>query len=108
MTHESKNHVITIELTNGELYRGYLTNVEDTMNCLLENCQKTDVDGKKAYYDQIYIRGSQVRFVIVPDMFKNAPMFQRVKNLAQVKNEAELRDKARKVREQVVEQLKPE
>jgi len=26
----------------------------------------------------VYIRGSKIRFVIVPDMMKNAPMFHRV------------------------------
>ena len=105
---EAKNHVVTVEIQSGELYRGYLTEVDDQMNCELENCQQTSVEGKVTYFDQVCIRGSQVRFVIVPDMFKNAPMFTRVKNLARVKNEAELRDKARKVREAVVNQLKPE
>ena len=32
-------------------------------------------------------------------MFKHAPMFTRVKNLARMKNEGVLREKARKVRE---------
>ena len=27
--------------------------------------------------EYVYIRGSQIRFVIVPDMLKNAPMFKR-------------------------------
>ena len=28
LLHEAENHVVTIELKNGELYRGYLTDVE--------------------------------------------------------------------------------
>ncbi len=28
LLHEAENHVVTIELKNGELYRGYLSDVE--------------------------------------------------------------------------------
>ena len=31
-------------------------------------------DGRSAHLSNIYIRGSQVRFAILPDMLKNAPM----------------------------------
>jgi len=108
LIHEAKNHVITIEVKTGELYRGHLVEIDDTMNCLIDNCRHTSVDGKASYFDQVYIRGSQIRFVIVPDMFKNAPMFTRVKNLARVKNDAMLRKKATKIREQVISQMRPE
>jgi len=37
-------------------------------------------DGKNAYLEQVYLRGAQIRFVIVPDMLKEAPMFKRVRN----------------------------
>ena len=33
LLHEAENHVITVELKNGEVYRGYLVDAEDTMNC---------------------------------------------------------------------------
>ena len=108
LVHEAKNHVVTIESKEGELYRGHLVETDDTMNCLLENCHYTAADGRTTYFDRVFIRGSQIRFFIVPDMFKNAPMFNRVKNLARIKNESTLRAKARKIREQVVAQLKPE
>lgn len=35
-------------------------------------------DGKISHLEHIFIRGSRVRFVIVPDMLKNAPMFKRI------------------------------
>eukprot|EP01133_Synstelium_polycarpum_P012983 gene12983-15268_t len=35
-------------------------------------------DGKQVQMEQIYIRGSKIRFIILPDMLKNAPMFKRV------------------------------
>ena len=98
LLHEAKHHVVTIELKTGELYRGYLIEAEDNMNCRLDSCQLTARDGKTAYLEQVYLRGSQVRFAIVPDMFKNSPMFKRVRNLARGKNLPELRAKARKIR----------
>lgn len=35
--HESRNHVVNIELKTGELYRGHLVEMDDTMNAVLEN-----------------------------------------------------------------------
>ena len=98
LLHESKHHVVTIELKTGELYRGYLIESEDNMNCRIDSCQKTAKDGQTQYFDQIYLRGSQIRFIIVPDMLKNAPMFSRVRNQARGKNVSQLRSKAKRVR----------
>ena len=108
LLHEAKNHIVTIEMKTGEVYRGHLIGVEDNMNCRLENCQHTSADGKPTFFDQVYLRGSHMRFVIIPDMFKNAPMFARVKSLAKGKNEQMLRKKARKIREQIINQIQPE
>jgi small nuclear ribonucleoprotein D3 len=35
----------------------------------------TGRDGRVSQLDQVYIRGSMVRFFIVPDMLQNAPMY---------------------------------
>ncbi|KAL4575385.1 hypothetical protein LXL04_022228 [Taraxacum kok-saghyz] len=35
-------------------------------------------DGKVAQLEHVFIRGSKVRFMIIPDMLKNAPMFKRL------------------------------
>lgn len=42
----------------------------------------TGRDGKISKLDFVYIRGSKIRLLILPDMLKNAPMFKRfdVKN----------------------------
>jgi small nuclear ribonucleoprotein D3 len=106
LMHEAKLHVVTVELKTGELYRGYLVEAEDNMNCRLDSCQMTARDGKNAYLEQVYLRGAQIRFVIVPDMLKEAPMFKRVRNLAKGKNTAQLRQKALKARDQVFSQGK--
>ena len=48
------------------------------MNCRLEDVQVTARDGKVFSLERVYLRGSQIRFIIVPDMLKNAPMFERL------------------------------
>ena len=35
-------------------------------------------DGRVAQLENIYIRGSKIRFMILPDMLKNAPMFKNM------------------------------
>ena len=34
--HEGEGHVVTVELKNGETYRGMLTEAEDSMNCQMK------------------------------------------------------------------------
>ena len=78
MIHEAQGHIITIELKNGSLYRGKLIDAEDSMNVQLKDITCTARDGRVSHLDQVYVRGSQVRFIIVPDMLKNAPLFKRM------------------------------
>lgn len=75
-TDKSQGHVVTLELTSGQVYRGKLLEAEDNMNVQLKDVQQTARDGRVSHLDQIYIRGSHVRFFIVPDMLRNAPMFR--------------------------------
>lgn len=35
-------------------------------------------NGQQRVIQHIYIRGSKIRYIIVPDMMKTAPMFKRV------------------------------
>ena len=44
--HDAEGHTVTIELKNGETYRGKLDEAEDNMNCHLSNCTKTGRDGR--------------------------------------------------------------
>ena len=48
------------------------------MNCQLINITMTARDGRVSQLEQIFIRGSKIRFVILPDMLKNAPMFKKM------------------------------
>jgi len=80
LLHEAELHVVTVELKTGELYRGYLMEAEDTMNMRLDDVFVTNRDGKQLHFDQVFVRGSQVRFIVIPDMLKNSPMFKRIAN----------------------------
>lgn len=39
LLHESEGHIVTVELTNGEIYRGLMVDGEDCMNIQLSNGQ---------------------------------------------------------------------
>ncbi|KAI4163448.1 MAG: hypothetical protein LQ342_002955, partial [Letrouitia transgressa] len=76
LLNEAQNHVVSLELTSGQVFRGKLIEAEDNMNVQLKDITVTARDGRVSHLDQVYIRGSHVRFFIVPDMLRNAPMFR--------------------------------
>lgn len=76
--HEAEGHIVTCETTTGEVYRGKLVEAEDNMNCQMSAITVTYRDGRVAQLENVYLRGSKIRFLILPDMLKNAPMFKRV------------------------------
>ncbi|XP_046979520.1 small nuclear ribonucleoprotein Sm D3 [Schistocerca americana] len=78
--HEAEGHIVTCETNTGEVYRGKLIEAEDNMNCQMTNITVTYRDGRVAQLENVYIRGSKIRFLILPDMLKNAPMFKRQGN----------------------------
>ncbi|KAH1552990.1 hypothetical protein LV164_000079 [Aspergillus fumigatus] len=76
LLNEAQGHVVTLEITSGVVYRGKLLEAEDNMNVQLKDITVTARDGRVSHLDQVYIRGSHVKFFIVPDMLRNAPMFR--------------------------------
>ncbi|KAJ3116030.1 small nuclear ribonucleoprotein Sm D3 [Phlyctochytrium bullatum] len=78
LLHEAMGHIVTLEMKSGVIYRGKLIEAEDNMNVQLKEIAVTARDGRVTHLEQVYVRGSQVRYFIVPDMLKNAPMFKRV------------------------------
>ncbi|EAY19185.1 Sm protein [Trichomonas vaginalis G3] len=73
--HEADGFVVTIETKQGEMYRGTLFGSEDTMNVELHDVTYTNSKGVDSHKDKVYIRGSNIVFFVLPDMFANAPMF---------------------------------
>ncbi|KAG9411835.1 Small nuclear ribonucleoprotein Sm D3 [Aphanomyces cochlioides] len=81
LLHEGEGHSITLELKNGEIYRGHLVESEDSMNCQLKQVTLTSRDGQIHRLEQVYIRGSQVKLFILPDMLQKSPLFKKVQAL---------------------------
>ena len=75
---QAEGHIVTCETNTGEVYRGRLIEAEDNMNCQMSQVAVTYRDGKVANLENIYIRGSKIRFLILPDMLKNAPMIKNM------------------------------
>ncbi|PAV89443.1 hypothetical protein WR25_24392 isoform B [Diploscapter pachys] len=76
--HEAEGHVVTLETVTGEVYRGKLIEAEDNMNCQVSEAVVTFRDGRTHKLDNVFIRGNKIRFMILPDMLKNAPMFKNI------------------------------
>ncbi|GLV37024.1 Small ribonucleoprotein particle protein SmD3 [Carabus blaptoides fortunei] len=75
--HEAEGHIVTCETITGEVYRGKLIEAEDNMNCQMTQITVTYRDGRVSQLENVYIRGSKILFLILPDMLKNAPMFKK-------------------------------
>ncbi|KAK9816640.1 hypothetical protein WJX72_003149 [[Myrmecia] bisecta] len=86
LMHEAEGHTITVELKSGETYRGELAEAEDNWNIQIKNVVATAKDGRISHLEHIFVRGSSIRFIIVPDMLKNAPMFKRIDPKHKLKN----------------------
>ena len=76
--HDAEGHTVTVEIKNGEVYRGKLDEAEDNMNVHLSNVTKTMADGRVQVLSNCFLRGSQVRFMVLPDILKNAPFFKKI------------------------------
>merc|ERR1719357_2347233 len=72
LQYESRMSVIGVPLK-------VLHEAEDNINSQMASVTMTFRDGRVAQLEHIYIRGSKIRFMILPDMLKNAPM---LKNMA--------------------------
>ena len=68
-------------MKNGEIYRGLLLNAEETMNMTLSEVVRTGRNGQVNKLPTVYLRGSGVRFIALPDLLRNAPAFKKVANM---------------------------
>ena len=76
--HDAEGHTVTVELKTGEVFRGKLDEAEDNMNLHISNCTKTAKDGRVSTLASVFLRGSHVRFMVLPDILKNAPFFKKI------------------------------
>jgi len=78
LLYEAEGMKITVETKKGEIYRGLLLGAEDTMNVSMSEVLRTSQTGKITKLPTVYLRGSSIRFVALPDLLKSAPIFQKV------------------------------
>jgi len=62
-----KNETVTIELKNGTIVVGSVYGVDIKMNTFLQNVKMTVKDKNPVSLDQITLRGSSIRYVILPE-----------------------------------------
>ena len=74
--HESKGLVVSLEMKTGQTYRGRLISVEDNMNLQLKDVTIIARDGQVSASDTVFLRGSHIRFIVVPDNLRHAPLFK--------------------------------
>lgn len=76
LLNEAQGHIVTVELVTGDTYQGKLLENEDNMNLTLYNVMITKGGtGKTSKMNQVFVRGSMIRFIAVPEILKNAPIF---------------------------------
>ena len=78
LLHEGESHPVMVELKTGESYWGTLVESEDNMNVLLKRVTMTARNGQVSKLEHVYLRGSTVRYIVLPEILKNARMFRRV------------------------------
>eukprot|EP01013_Petalomonas_cantuscygni_P016245 TRINITY_DN33214_c0_g1_i1.p1 TRINITY_DN33214_c0_g1~~TRINITY_DN33214_c0_g1_i1.p1 ORF type:complete len:120 (-),score=8.46 TRINITY_DN33214_c0_g1_i1:384-743(-) len=71
---EAEGHLVQIETTDGTVVRGYLAQAEDTMNVKVLKATVTDRNGQSTPTAEVFLRGSRIRFYILPEVFARAPL----------------------------------
>ena len=66
LMHDGEGTIVTVECKNGDTYRGFLDETEDNMNCILKDATRTDAKGNKTAVEHIFLRGSQIAVLRVP------------------------------------------
>jgi small nuclear ribonucleoprotein D3 len=80
LLYEAEGMKISVEMKSGEIYRGLLLGAEDSMNVSLSDVLRTARNGKISKLPNVYLRGSSIRFIALPDLLKSAPIFQKVQS----------------------------
>mmetsp|Transcript_21870 Transcript_21870/g.28302 ORF Transcript_21870/g.28302 Transcript_21870/m.28302 type:complete len:122 (+) Transcript_21870:142-507(+) len=81
LLYEAEGMKVTVEMKNGQVYRGLLVSAEDTMNLTLTDAIQTKVNGQVSKLPSaVYLKGTYIRFIALPDLLKSAPLFGSVRN----------------------------
>jgi small nuclear ribonucleoprotein D3 len=67
---DSRPFLISIETRGNKTFRGNLIFIEENMNCILENTISIDQYGKISKFKSVFLRGSNIKIFIIPDILK--------------------------------------
>lgn len=76
LLHEAAGFEITVQLVSGDKYRGILNLIEDNMNCWLSDAVHIFTNKEEEQVQSVYLRGSNILYINVPEMFSNSRLFQ--------------------------------
>ncbi|KAH7387071.1 hypothetical protein KP509_16G003800 [Ceratopteris richardii] len=62
-----QGHQVLVELQNDLYIRGLLDDCDDAMNVTIKDASLEDVEGNMRKLPLIFVRGSNIRFVHIPD-----------------------------------------
>jgi len=85
LLHDAEGFPVIVETKMGEMYKGILSESEDNFNVHMKNVQYTDVSGKTSKLSAVFIRGSKIKMIILPELLSQAPVFRRVEKFRESK-----------------------
>jgi len=80
--HDGEGLSLAVETRDGTLYKGRCDLTEDTFNMSLYHCMAYFPDGTERRMERAYIRGSQIVFIVFPEILSQAPYIERVRRAA--------------------------
>ncbi|KAJ9449449.1 hypothetical protein DIPPA_03988 [Diplonema papillatum] len=94
---EAKSCIIALETCRGDVYRGFCADIQESINIRLTNVTLTKRNGTSFELEQVYLRGSQIKFVVLPDQLRvrYEKELEKVLELHQLKEEERGRQRAR-------------
>lgn len=75
---EGIEHTVTVEMKNGESYRGKLVDAEASMNLQMRDVLHTARNGQKKKLEYVFVRGGNVKLIVFPSILKEATVFRKV------------------------------
>eukprot|EP01060_Flectonema_neradi_P009875 TRINITY_DN17031_c0_g1_i1.p1 TRINITY_DN17031_c0_g1~~TRINITY_DN17031_c0_g1_i1.p1 ORF type:complete len:112 (+),score=8.37 TRINITY_DN17031_c0_g1_i1:128-463(+) len=67
---EAKRCTIALETKRGDIYRGRCVDIQESLNVSLSAVTLTKRNGTCLELDEVYLRGSQIRFFVLPDQLR--------------------------------------
>lgn len=81
MLSDAVGTTVSLELKNGELYTGTLSEVVDNMGVLLTSARKTTMAGREVDMPKVLVCGTNIVFFQLPDALRCCPPLMKMGKL---------------------------